>query len=553
MKSFIAQLRWLFTPRDKRKFIFIAVLMAFSALLELFGIGILLGAATVFLAPESGLGVTTTGILSRLFPGVPAQYHTALAISGIGLLLAAKNIVAVQIVHIQSKFIFTKRDELAKRLFKTYLCADYKNFSALSTDYCISSFSRLNDMGTLVLLPSMQVLSDILVIALLTVTAVYLYPVVSLSGIVFMLVIAAGVSAATAKANKKYGRQLIVHHIDENRILQAGITGKKTVLCAAKTEFFIEKFAVANRDLNRIYRKLYNLGQLPRLSLESASILLVTGVFSVMVILNVPKTDIMLTFAVLTAVIGRILPAMSRCHYNLTLIRQHSPLMKAICSDLRELPQEPEPSGIAANAAETIKFNNITFSYQDGKTIFDNFSLTIQPKTSLSIAGRSGRGKTTLIDLLLGLLNPDSGTITAGNVPINNDLAAWRRQIGIVPQNIFLLEGTVAENVAFGENNIDLEKVKRSLRLAGLSDFAPDFLLTAQGNLSGGQRQRIGIARALYHDAKLLILDEATSALDTDTENAFCEVLNGLKGKLTLIVISHRQSTLDACDEKLVL
>jgi ATP-binding cassette subfamily C protein len=266
-----------------------------------------------------------------------------------------------------------------------------------------------------------------------------------------------------------------------------------------------------------------------------------------------PHQEIMLTFAVLAAVVSRILPALSRCHYNMALIRQSQPMVDSICDILKNLREEPRPTGIAANASDTIELKNVSFTYKDGNTIFSNFNLTIEPDSSLAISGRSGRGKTTLIDLILGLLNPASGSICAGGIDIRNDLAAWRKQIGIVPQDIFIMEGSVAENIAFGSGNIDLEKVKTALEQSGLSDFSPDDQLTAKGNISGGQRQRIGIARALYQNAKILILDEATSALDSETENAFCEILQTLKGKKTLLFISHRESTLDACDKKLVL
>ncbi len=553
MKSFIAQLRWLFTPQDKRKFIFITLLMAFSALLELLGIGILMGAAALFLSSEEDTENRFSEILENIFPAADAGNRIAFAICFIGILLAAKNIFAYLIVTIQAKFVFAKRDELAKRLMANLLYADYETYSKLSHDYCFGSFNRLSDIGNLVLLPSMQILADFQVIALLTVTSVILFPAVSLSGIGFMLLAAITVSALTGRANKKYGRELLTSSLEENRARQACIAGEKIIKCSAKEEYFLHKFSSTYAKMDNVYRKLYNLGQLPRLSLESASILLASGVFAVMILLDVPKTGIMLTFAVLTAVIGRILPALSRCHYNMTLIRQNYPQLQQFCDLLRNIPKEPAPRGTAADAGQTIKFEHVTFAYDGVKEIFSDFSLTIEPHTSLAIAGKSGRGKSTLIDLLTGLLKPASGIITAGNLPIANDLAQWRRQIGIVPQNIFLLEGTVAENVAFGEENIDFAKVRKALHSAGLPDFEPEFKLTGQGNLSGGQRQRIGIARALYKDAKILILDEATSALDAETENAFCEVLKGLHGKVTLIVISHRESTLKSCDKLLSL
>ena len=553
MKSFIFQLRRLFTPRDKRKFIGIAVLMAFSALLELAGIGLLLGAATVFLSPGSAAGEKINLLMAQFLPGTSANMRIVLAITAIALLLAAKNIFALLIVNIQSKFIFAKRWELASRMYKSFLHADYESFTRLPADFCIGSFTRLIDMGNLVLIPGIQILADIMVIGVLTITAVWLFPAVSLSGIAFMVLAAAVTTLLNHRANKQYGEKLLSASLEENCIRQAGIMGEKTIKSAAKEGFFLQHFDLTFAKMNEFARKLYVLGQIPRLSLETAAILLAGSVFVTMLLLDVDKTEILLTFAVLTAAVGRILPALSRCNYNLTLIRQNYPLLESISNLLLELPQEEITAGESADASQIIRFENITFAYGKNPPVLENFDLTIEPNTSLAISGKSGRGKSTLADLLLGLLKPQKGKITAGTTDISSNLAGWRKQLGIVPQNIFLLEGSVAKNVAFGEENIDLDKVKRSLELAGLSDFAPEYQLTANGNLSGGQKQRIGIARALYADAKLLILDEATSALDAQTENAFCEVLNDLKGKVTLIVISHRESTLDACDKKIEL
>ena len=553
MFSFINHLRWLFSPQDKRKFIFIAMLMAFSAILELAGIGILLGAATVFLASDTPAGIKAAQILSFCMPGIAAKYQVAWAIIAIGLLLMLKNLFALLVINIQAKFIFAKRNELAKRLFKGFLYADYESFSQLYPEYCFGSFFRLNDIGNVILLPTMQVIADVMMIAVLSCAAVIMFPAITLAGTFFMVLTAFAISFFSRRANKKFSEDMFKHTLEENRFCQAGISGEKTIKCAVKEEYFLDRFAGEYKKKNDFACKLYTLGQLPRLSLESASIILAAVVFAVMVFMDAEKSRIMFIFAILTAVISRILPALSRCHYNLTLIRQSLPLLESTTDILRDLPQELRTDGTAGDAGETISFNNISFAYKGGQKIFDNFNLTIEPETSLAIAGKSGRGKSTLVDLLLGLLKPETGNITAGNIDISGNLPAWRKQIGIVPQNIFLLEGSVAENIAFGENDIDLKRVEKALQDAGLKEFSPDMRLTAQGNLSGGQRQRIGIARAFYKQAKLLILDEATSALDAETENDLCNVLKELHGKLTIIVISHRESPLEACDRKIVL
>ncbi|MBO5668042.1 MAG: ABC transporter ATP-binding protein [Lentisphaeria bacterium] len=550
MRSFISHLRWLFAPHDKRKFIFIALLMAVSALMELAGIGVLLGAATLFLSPASEAGQHFSSIIAAVLPGLPEKWRVAVAVSAIGILLAGKNVFALWIINVQSKFMFAKRSELARRLYSGFLYSDYEYFSRLSPDYCFNIFNRLTDVGNQILLPSMQVLADFLVIGIISLMAIVLFPLITISGIISMLLIAAVTGLLGRKINSLYGRKMLQESLTENRIRQAGIMGEKTIKSMAKEAFFLDRFAKAYNSVNNYACKLYTFGQLPRLVLESAYILLAGAAFCIMLISGVDKTQILLTFAILTAAVSRILPALSRCHYNLTLIRQTLPQLQLICDVLHDRHPEPPPSGTAADAGQELCLDRITFGYQDHPPVLENFSLTIAPGSSVAITGPSGRGKSTLADLLTGLLRPSSGKITAGGVDIFSDLSAWRKQLGIVPQNVFLLEATVRENVAFGQSpgEIDDAKVIQSLLLAGLPDFSPDHLITAQGNLSGGQRQRIGIARALYQDAKLLIFDEATSALDAANENSFCQLLRELNGKVTIIIISHRPAAINCCD-----
>ena len=555
MDSLIARMRWIFSPRDKVRFMMIALLMALSALLELVGIGILLGAATLFLSPDSAAGGEVARILARLLPGVRESYRVAWAICAIGVMLTLKNLFALFIADLQARFIFAKRNDLARRVFSGFIHADYESYARLSPDFCFGTIFRINDMGNLVLLPAMQVLADVMVIGILAAASVALFPVITVSGIAAMAVSAAAVYAFTSRANRSCGEQRLREELAENKYRMIGIAGEKTIKCAAKEDFFLDAFTRAYRSVSRFARKLYTLGQLPRLSLESAAVLLACGVFAVMVVTERPATEILLTFAVLTAAVSRILPALSRCHYNLTLIRQNRPILDEIYSLLKTLPLEESPRGDAADAGKTIEVRDLSFAYCGGSPLFRNFSMIIEPGSSTAIAGRSGRGKSTLADLLMGLLKPSSGTITAGGRNIAGDLPGWRRQVGLVPQNIFLMEGSLRENVAFGEapEEIDDRRVAEALKAAGLTEFPPDHPISAQGNLSGGQRQRIGIARALYRKVKLLILDEATSALDAETENSFCEVLRKLRGKVTLLVISHRESTLEVCDRRIDL
>jgi len=209
-----------------------------------------------------------------------------------------------------------------------------------------------------------------------------------------------------------------------------------------------------------------------------------------------------------------------------------------------------------------INISNVDFSYEGRKDIFNNFSTIIKKNSCIGIIGKSGSGKSTMIDLITGLISPTKGKVLVDGVDIKENPNGWQSKIGYVSQSVFLLDGSIKENVAFGAEakNIDEKLVKKSLEDAKILDFVnelEDGINTAVGEkgvqISGGQRQRIAIARELYRKPELLILDEATSALDEKTENQFLQFVDNLKNKLTIIIVSHRKNTLKNCEKILEL
>lgn len=550
MKSLIADLRWLFSPQDKKKLLGLSSLMTLSALLEITGVGLILGAAALFLSPDSAAGKNTNAILETVLPGVPGHGRIALLVALLTLLLIGKNIFALWIIRLQSRFIARKQSEIARRLFSTFIHADHEYSISLSKDEKFSGISRINYVCHQLLLPLMQMLADIAVVFIICVAVMILFPAVTLAGTLFMLLFAWGLSRLTGRINRRFGENFLQSEIAENSIRHAGITGGSAIKLAGAEAHFIRRHSAVYRQYAESFAKLYTLGQVPRLSLEAAAAVTASGAFIIMLLAGVPAGKIMIIFTVFTAAVARILPALSRCHYNLTLIRQYAPLLEKLLDSLKNIPQEhsnsrtPQP-----DAACGIKIEKLDFAYRNGTKVFENFSLEVPPGSITALAGASGRGKSTLAALIAGLLHPQRGSITAGNVPIENDLTAWRSQLACVPQDIFILNGSVQENVAFGiaPDQVDEAKISAALQAAKLADFAPDTVISAE-NLSGGQRQRLGIARAIYRNAKLLILDEPTSALDGVTEQEFCAMLDELRGKVTILLISHRETTLQHCD-----
>ena len=275
-----------------------------------------------------------------------------------------------------------------------------------------------------------------------------------------------------------------------------------------------------------------------------------------MLLLNVPHGTILLSFSLLLAAMSRMLPACSRINYNFTVIRQNLAAAQTVF-DALQTPPEQVTGTTSLTFEKEITVEDITFGYRSGTPVLKNFSMTIPRLSSVALTGTTGSGKSTLVDLILGLLKPESGTIKTDGRNIEENLSSWRQKIGYVPQFIFLRDSSIRENIAFGvpPEEIDDEKIWKSLQMAQLDSFVrmlPEQLESFVGDngikLSGGQRQRIGIARALYREPEILLLDEATSALDNETEQAFVDALKTLHGQLTIVMIAHRLSTVAHCD-----
>ena len=245
----------------------------------------------------------------------------------------------------------------------------------------------------------------------------------------------------------------------------------------------------------------------------------------------------------------------------MTTIRVGAPIFREIIAAIRWEQEELGDREEKLSFNEEIKVENLSFAYPGSdRKIIDGLSFKLKRNSSLAVTGPTGGGKSTLIDLLLGLQLPQNGTISVDGKDISLAMGAWRRMIGFVPQHIFLADDSIAANVSMGNtaDKIDRDRVREVLRIAQLESFVdslPEGMDTLIGDngirLSGGQRQRLGIARALYRDPEIIIFDEATSALDTETEEELIKALDGLYGQKTLIMVAHRLSTVEKCEQRI--
>jgi ABC-type multidrug transport system fused ATPase/permease subunit len=365
------------------------------------------------------------------------------------------------------------------------------------------------------------------------------------------------------------GKQRFMANQRRFRIAQEALLGAKEVKVLGLEETFLGRFRKPALAFARASATANVMGELPRYLLEGVAFGSMMAVILVLMALKQGDFAAILPVVGIYAVAGaRLLPAMQMVYRNLSQLRSNKHVLDALHADLVEaernppLPKPAEP----LRMRQRLELRDVSYAYPNAeRPAVHGLSLEIRANTTVGIVGGTGAGKTTAMDVILGLLPPQSGALVVDGREVvgEADLRAWRRSLGYVPQSIFLMDDTVAANIAFGvaPEEIDHAAVERAGRMAELHDFVteelPQGYETRVGDrgvrLSGGQRQRIGIARALYHDPDVLILDEATSALDNLTERAVMDAVARLGGAKTIVMVAHRLSTVRPCDEIFLL
>jgi len=360
---------------------------------------------------------------------------------------------------------------------------------------------------------------------------------------------------------KSSGEEEEKGQVQINKSVIQALSGIKEIKIMCREDYFTKKFESVSYNTVKTRERVQSLRQLPKLFIES---LCFSGAFIVVAgtILGGIDLQALIPQLGLFVLAGfKLLPAISRLVANITMILRLLPSIDQIYEALFKLDSkysqvQPEPSNTIVS--QDIIVSNVTFNYPEiRKPVLEDISLVIPRNKSVAFVGTSGAGKTTLVDIILGILAPQQGSVVCNGKSVHHHFDDWAKNIGYIPQVIYLLDETIMENVAFGveKSRIDEAKVWSALEKAQLKEFIhslPMGLQTTVGDrgvrLSGGQRQRIGIARALYNDPSILVLDEATSSLDNETESAVMDAINSLKGHKTMIIVAHRTSTIEHCD-----
>lgn len=565
----ILKLFSILTTAQKKECFFIIFTMIIGAILEAVGIGTILPLISVIenenifsKYPQIKYITNSIGIITH------TQFIIAVSILLI-FVFVLKNLYLAWQLKLQINFSLKNQVYFSKMLMREYLFKPYlfhlnhntatilRNVNASGTiifsNMYVSAFQLLTEIVTGFVIWSMLLLID---------------PFTATIAAGFMVLILYSIIKTFRKKISEQGKKQNQYSAAYLKWVNQGLGAIKETKVLRKESYFLQAFSKTYEEYGDSNKRFLFLNQVPRMIIESTVVCGLLLLIIVKIILGTPANEIVPLLGVLALAAFRLMPSANRIVNLSNNIRFNMPFFNELYDEFVKIKN----SSLLTNEAfidkekiskipfnKQIKIDDLCFGYLNSKNVLTDISFEIPKGKFIGIIGPSGAGKTTFVDILLGLLEPTAGKITVDGIDIFSNIRGWQANLAYVPQSIYLIDGTIKENIALGfaENEIDDELINKVLHMAELYDFVysqPENINTNVGErgvkLSGGQRQRIGIARALYQKPEVLILDEATSALDNETEKSITDTILKLKGKITIIAIAHRTSTLEQCDFK---
>ncbi|MGN0472655.1 MAG: ABC transporter ATP-binding protein [Lachnospiraceae bacterium] len=569
MFGIIKKLRKILNKKQKQRVAILAVMIVIGGLLETVSVSMILPIMQAIMSEnaleENAMVAAIAGILHI----TSLRTFVVVMLFGMAGVFVLKNAYMLFLTYVQHTFITNNQFRTSGDLLDIYLNKPYSFYLNSSTgDIMRTIYSDTTSVFS-VLLQCLQILTEVIV-------ALCLGMVIFLSDPAMTLVIAGVLLLAMLISNRLMKKKLSEIGEDSRKyqgkmygsILQS-MTGIKDVKVFAKEDAFSDRYKKYGRKYYSLLRDSSVFGSVPKLVVETSCMAGIMVYLAVMILAGHEVAEMLPQLTAFALAAMRLMPCASRVSTYMANIAYYKPALDFVYENvdlpgflqekqMQEAQKKSMPQGERIHLRDKIELQHIFFKYPNSeKYIFQDANMTIHRGESVGIVGTTGAGKSTIVDILIGLLAEESGKVLCDGQNVRDNVPSWLANLGYIPQTINLMDDTIRANVAFGyeEESFTDEQVWNVLEEAQLGAFVrelPEGLDTKIGErgvrLSGGQRQRIGIARALFHDPELLILDEATSALDNDTEAAIMDAINHFHGRKTMLIIAHRLKTIENCD-----
>ena len=566
----LKKLLFLLTPYERKRAGLLLIMMLIMALLDLIGVASILPFMAVLADPSI---IETNSILKKLFQafnilGVQTNLQFIFALGALVFVVLITSLTFKALTtYAQMRFVLMREYSISKRLMQGYLHQHYSWFLGRnSADLGKSILSEVSQVVGSGIKPFLDLIAQVMVATAIIILLIIFDPKLALI-VGFMLGGAYGLFFTIVRRYlNRIGKERLESNFLRFKSINEAFGASKEIKVGGFEKTYVQKFSNAAKNTAQTQASAGLVNLLPRYFLEA----LAFGSILLILLYKMNQTN---NFSNSLPIISlyvyagyRLMPAVQQIYLSFAKLAFVGPSLDNLNEDIKNLKlfNKNQDQGILS-LNKTITLKNIYYNYPNAsRTALKDINLSIPAKSTVGLIGVTGSGKTTIVDIILGLLEAQKGTLEIdGQIITGKNSRSWQRSIGYVPQHIYLADETVAANIAFGvePKNINKESVEKASKIANLHEFVieelPKQYETTIGErgvrLSGGQRQRIGIARALYHNPKVLVLDEATSALDNQTEKAVMDAINNLNKDITIILIAHRLNTVKKCDKIFLL
>ena len=559
MKSFQKAFNLLPKIFQKKSYLFIVMLLI-STLLEAVGIGLIFPLLELIVNGQFSknlFGLDLVNYASK-FEIEKLLFYTIIFIIALYFI---KSIYLIYFFYWQNKFTQNIFKSMSENLFKIYLNEPMKfYYKRNSSELIRNTLMECKNFGGLMNLYLRSIVEIIFVLAIGAVVF-YIEPLKTLIVSIFLITFVFLFYYFTQKKIYEYGLVRTSTSSKKLKIIQESFGGIKDIKLKSSEFFFINLYKLFLKKFTTAAYIQQTIIDSPRIVIEFIFIVILSTTLLFYISEKYDLLQLVPIIGLYVVTSFRVIPSVLKILNYFQQIKGLKPSLEIIDKEFKDLKLEEEIKSSSIddfNFNKNIKFVNVNFSYNEKNKVLKDFSLNIKKNSCVGIIGKSGEGKSTLVDLIMGIISPNSGQVLVDDQDIKKNIKGWQKNIGFVSQSIFLLDSSIKENVAFGikKEDVNTDLIDKVLEDAQIKDFIftlKDGIETEVGErglrLSGGQIQRIGIARELYRKPSLLILDEATSGLDQETENEFLECLEKIRNKMTIIIVSHRKNTLKNCDE----